>query len=69
MDLNTQKEQFSIAYVRAVAAVAGVKILRAEVDDDSIDIGFERSGGCAAKLDLQLKCRPLPQPCCRRFST
>lgn len=62
MDLNTQKEQFSIAYVRAVAAVAGVKILRAEVDDDSIDIGLERSGGCAPKLDLQLKCTADPCP-------
>lgn len=56
MDLNKQKEQFSIAYVHAVAAVAGVKVLRTDVDDDSIDIGLERAGGCAPKLDLQLKC-------------
>jgi len=56
MDLNAQKEQFSVAFVRAVAAAAGVKVLRAEVDDDSIDIGLERSGGCAPKLDIQLKC-------------
>jgi len=62
MDLNTQKEQFSIAYVRAVAAVAGVKVLRTDVDDDSIDIGLERSGGCAPKLDLQLKCTADPLP-------
>lgn len=60
MDPNTQKEQFSVAYVRAVAAVAGVKVLRAEVDDDSIDIGLERAGGCAPKLDLQLKCTASP---------
>ena len=56
MDPNLQKEQFSIAYVRAVAAVAGVKILRTEIDDDSIDIGLERTGGYGPKLDLQLKC-------------
>jgi hypothetical protein len=56
MDLNLQKEQFSVAFVRAVAAVAGVKVLRSSVDDDSIDIGLERTGGCAPKLDLQLKC-------------
>ena len=62
MDLNIQKEQFSIAYVRAVAAVAGVKVLRTDVDDDSIDIGLERAGGCAPKLDLQLKCTADPLP-------
>ena len=62
MDLNIQKEQFSIAYVRAVAAVAGVKVLRTDVDDDSIDIGLERAGGCAPKLDLQLKCTAEPLP-------
>ncbi len=56
MDLNLQKEQFSIAYVQAVAAVAGVKVSRTEVDDDSIDVGLERTGGYAPKLDLQLKC-------------
>jgi len=62
MDLNLRKEQFSIAYVRAIAAVAGVKVLRTDVDDDSIDVGLERSGGCAPKLDLQLKCTADPHP-------
>jgi hypothetical protein len=56
MDLNAQKEQFSIAYIRAVAAVAAVKVARVEVDDDSVDVLLERTGGCAPKLDLQLKC-------------
>jgi hypothetical protein len=56
MDPNIQKEQFSIAYVGAIAAVAGVKILRSDVDDDSIDIGLVRAGGFAPQLDLQLKC-------------
>jgi hypothetical protein len=62
MDLNTQKEQFSVAFVHAVASVAGVKVIRAEVDDDSIDVGLERTGGCAPKLDLQLKCTAEPIP-------
>ena len=62
MDLNIQKEQFSIAYLRAVAAVAGVKVLRTDVDDDSVDIGLERAGGCAPKLDIQLKCTAEPLP-------
>ncbi len=56
MHLNIQKEQFSIAYIRAVAAVAGVKVAHAEVDDDSVDVMLERSGGVAPKLDIQLKC-------------
>jgi hypothetical protein len=56
VELNTQKEQFSVAFVHAVASAAGVKIIRADVDDDSIDVGLERTGGCAPKLDLQLKC-------------
>lgn len=56
MTLNDQKEQFSIAYVRAVASVAAAKVSRVEVDDDSVDVTLERSGGCAPRLDLQLKC-------------
>ena len=35
-----QKEQFSIAYLRAVVAVAGYNIASVEVDEDSIDIGL-----------------------------
>lgn len=60
MTLNNQKEQFSIAYVRAVAAAAGFKISRDEVDDDSVDISIGRSGGNGTirspKCDIQLKC-------------
>lgn len=55
-----QKEQFSIAYVRAVAAAARINIYRLEVDEYSIDIGFNvRSVAGQAqspKLDAQLKC-------------
>ncbi|GHC44390.1 DUF4365 domain-containing protein [Roseibacillus persicicus] len=56
MTLNNQKEQFSSAYAQAVASVAGLKISKCEVDDDSIDITIERSGGLAERLDIQLKC-------------
>lgn len=56
MNLNTQKEQFSIAYVRALAAVAGLKVDRHEVDDDSIDILISRGGKRSPHLSLQLKC-------------
>ena len=38
-----QKEQFSIAFVRAIAAVSGYNITRCEVDDDSVDLGLKGS--------------------------
>jgi len=60
MDLNKQKEQFSIAYVRAVVAVAGFNVYKMEVDEDSIDLGIAATGALnlprSPKLDLQLKC-------------
>jgi hypothetical protein len=60
MDLNKQKEQFSIAYARAVIAVAGFNIYRMEVDEDSVDLGVAATGDRdlerGPKLDIQLKC-------------
>jgi hypothetical protein len=60
MTLNNQKEQFSIAYARAIAAAAGFKVYREEVDDESVDIGVARSGGNGTvrspRCDIQLKC-------------
>lgn len=56
MTLNNQKEQFSEAYARAVASVVGLKVSKCEVDDDSVDITLERSGGWAERIDIQLKC-------------
>jgi hypothetical protein len=60
MTPEQQKEQFSIAYVRAVAAAARVNIYRLEVDEDSIDIGFSVKSIAgqpqSPKLDAQLKC-------------
>ncbi len=60
MDINQQKEQFSFAYIRAVATVAGYKVTREEVDDDSVDLTISETGGSGTvrspKLDLQAKC-------------
>jgi hypothetical protein len=59
MDLNTQKDYFSRAIVRAVAATAGVKATVPELDEDSEDITFaapDTEAAPGAKLDAQLKC-------------
>lgn len=60
MTYEQQREEFSIAYVRAIAAVAKVNIYNLEVDDDSIDIGFcvnsIAGSPISPKIDAQLKC-------------
>lgn len=60
MTEEQQKEQFSIAYVRAVAAAAQVNIYKPEVDDDSVDIGFAVRSVVGRpqppRLEAQLKC-------------
>jgi len=60
MELNQQKELFSKAYVRAVAAVAGFSIDQLELDFDSIDLQITAGSGegsvCYPELKLQLKC-------------
>jgi len=56
MDLSTQKEQFSIAYIHALSAVAGLKLDRYSIDDDSIDVLLSRAGRRSPHLSLQLKC-------------
>jgi hypothetical protein len=66
MDINAQKEQFSQAYVQAVAAVAGFAWSKPSVDDDSIDLTLAQTGGGGTirspKVDLQLKCHAAPTP-------
>jgi hypothetical protein len=60
MDLAQQKEQFSFAYLRAVAAVAGYTLYRPEVDDDSVDWGLAARGEAGTprrpRVEVQLKC-------------
>lgn len=60
MDLSQRKEQFSRAYVHAVATVAGFAVYEPKVDDESGDLGI--AGRVASdiprppRLELQLKC-------------
>jgi hypothetical protein len=58
MDLNSRKDHFSRAVVRAIAATAGVAATVPEHDQDSIDMTFAASDAVTpgAKLDAQLKC-------------
>lgn len=61
MHITARQEQFSKAYVRAIAAVAGFNICTYEVDNDSIDLGLvgNRRVGVdvrSPRLDVQLKC-------------
>jgi hypothetical protein len=62
MERNQQMEQFSRAYVYAVAAVAGANVLRWDIDDDSIDIGFGWKKARRARLEAQLKCTAARTP-------
>jgi hypothetical protein len=60
VDLSQRKEQFSKAYVRTVASVAGFAISEPGVDDDSIHLMLAQRGGGGTerspRMDLQLKC-------------
>jgi len=60
MTEEQQKEQFSIAYVSAVAAAARVNIHDPRVDEDSIDLTFSIKSVAgraqSPKIDAQLKC-------------
>lgn len=60
MTLDDQKEQFSFAYVRAVAAAAQVSVSEPTVDDDSIDLILQqRTGGGrvrSPRVEAQVKC-------------
>ena len=56
MHITNQMEQFSIAYVKAIAAQAGVNPYKYDVDDDSIDIGFAIKDNKRSHIGIQLKC-------------
>ena len=60
MDLAQKKQEFSKAYVKAVAAACGYATQEPSVDDDSVDLGLAARGGGGTvrspRLDLQLKC-------------
>lgn len=60
MTIDDQKEQFSLAYARAVAAVAQISVCEPVVDDDSIDLIFQKRGGGGVvrspRVEVQVKC-------------
>ncbi len=62
MDLNHQKEQFSIAYVHAVASAAGFGLMQdnRNPDDESIDLEIVGRGIIgqvrSPRLGVQMKC-------------
>ncbi|HRF81107.1 MAG TPA: DUF4365 domain-containing protein [Flavobacteriales bacterium] len=60
MDLNKQKELFSLGVMKAMLAQCGLKMGEWDVDDDSIDFTIGQTGGKGTirspKLDVQMKC-------------
>jgi hypothetical protein len=60
MDRKQQKEQFSQAYVQAIAACAGFAWSKPSVDEDSVDLMLSQRGGRGTirspRLEIQLKC-------------
>ena len=60
VDLNLQKEQFSRAYVPAIAAAAAFAAEEPLVDDDSVDMEICARGGegttKSPRLEVQVKC-------------
>jgi len=60
MSPEEQKQQFSFAFVRAVASVAGIAVTQPSIDDDSIDLTLSMRGGpgpiISPRLEAQVKC-------------
>ncbi len=60
MEMSSQQEEFSLAYIRAVATVAGYHTTRLDYDQDSVDLNIAAVGPRktrrSPKLDLQAKC-------------
>ncbi|MGB3419527.1 DUF4365 domain-containing protein [Dolichospermum flos-aquae] len=62
MDRNTQKEEFSYAYIRAVSSVAGLSVTKPErpMDNAGVDITITVPGELGEvlfpKFDAQVKC-------------
>jgi hypothetical protein len=61
-----KKEQFSIAFIKAIAAPLGFNPARFEIDDDSVDIVFTSKGYIGKKkrnpqINIQMKCTKMLQ--------
>ena len=59
MDEALRKEQFYMAYIRVVAAQAGLQVVRPEVDDDSVDGVIMADFGRRPRLEVQAKATSL----------
>jgi Domain of unknown function (DUF4365) len=56
MDSNKQKEQFSIAFIRVLAAVAGVYVQEPKDDIESEDLVLAAKRAGSPRLAVQAKC-------------
>jgi len=56
MSPTAQMQEFSFAYVHAIASAAGFPMQRTTVDDDSIDGGLYSKLTGRPRLEFQLKC-------------
>ena len=56
MNLDQQKEQFSNAFLHAIAAVSECSVSKPNVDDDSVDWTLLKRIQRRRRIDLQLKC-------------
>src|SRR5207237_680676 len=59
MHITHRQEQFSNAFLLAVAAAAGCSAAKPSVDNDSIDWTLSNRMTHSPKLDVQLKCTVL----------
>ena len=55
MDQNQQRARFSIAYIEAVASIAGFHVSEIKVDQDSVDGVFYGDFGRRPRLEFQAK--------------
>jgi len=56
MDSDQQKEQFSNAFLHAIATVGECSVSKPSVDEDSVDWTLQKRIHRRPRIDLQLKC-------------
>ena len=55
MDLNAQKERFSLSYIEAIASQAGYQVTQPRVDRDSVDGVLMADFGRRPRIEFQAK--------------
>ncbi|MGH7295783.1 MAG: DUF4365 domain-containing protein [Polyangiaceae bacterium] len=64
--MSWQQQEFSFAYIQAVASVAGFATERHSVDYDGVDLGIHAHGGgglvVSPRLDVQVKSKAAGKP-------